>query len=89
MTLHILQMTLYITPMFTIPKKSQSNRSRWTKRCPEPVTNVEFVDVDKGRGGVGPLSKIKFGLIDDGDARSVACKTVAEFVCVELPLWKV
>ncbi|PVH69903.1 hypothetical protein DL98DRAFT_541233 [Cadophora sp. DSE1049] len=52
---------------------------------------VEFVDVGKGRGGVGPWSKIKFWLVDDGVARSVACgtDTVAEFVGVELPLWKV
>ena len=55
------------------------------------MANVEFVDVDKGRGGVGPWSKIKFWIFDDGDARSVACgtDTVAEFVCVELPLRKV
>ena len=63
--LHALQMTIHTTPMFTIPKKSQSKRSPKIKRYPELVANVEFVDVDKGSGGVGPLSKIKFGLFDD------------------------
>lgn len=60
------------------------------KRYPDPVANVEFVDVDKGRG-VGPLSKIKSGLFDDLGARSEACgtATVAGFVCVELSLGKV
>ncbi|KAH7393725.1 hypothetical protein BKA64DRAFT_644451 [Cadophora sp. MPI-SDFR-AT-0126] len=55
------------------------------------MANVELIDVDKGRRGVGPWSKIKFGLVDDGDARSVGCRTdtVAEVVCDELPLSKV